>query len=111
MAYTHAIDETLIALADPTRRAILQRLRVGAMPVGVLAEGLPVSRPAVSQHLRILSNAGLLIVTPQGNRRLYGLAPTGMNGLRAYLDDLWGDALEAFAQAANDLLKDDTHDT
>ncbi|MFT5065396.1 MAG: DNA-binding transcriptional ArsR family regulator [Yoonia sp.] len=110
MAYTHAIDETLIALADPTRRAILQRLRTGAMPVGVLAEGLPVSRPAVSQHLRVLSDAGLLIVTPQGNRRLYGLAPAGMDGLRAYIDDLWSDALAAFAQAAHDLSQDDPHD-
>ena len=91
---------TIDALADPTRRAILDRLRGGAMAVGTLAEGLPVSRPAVSQHLRVLSDAGLLIATPQGNRRIYSIAPNGADELRHYLNSLWDDALAAFEQAA-----------
>lgn len=106
MTYEHAIA----ALADPTRRAILDRLRAGALPVGQLAAGLPVSRPAVSQHLRILTDAGLLVVTPQGNRRLYGIDPDGVAGLREYLDVLWDDALTAFAAAAHDLANEDPHD-
>jgi DNA-binding transcriptional ArsR family regulator len=96
MTYELTID----ALADPTRRAILNRLRGGAMPVGALADGMPVSRPAVSQHLRVLSDAGLLIVTPVGNRRLYAIAPGGADDLRRYLNSLWDDALGAFEQAA-----------
>jgi DNA-binding transcriptional ArsR family regulator len=96
MTYASAID----ALADPTRRAIVERLRQGPCPVGTLAAHLPVSRPAVSQHLRVLSDAGLLHVTCQGTRRIYALNPAGMADLRAYLDDLWGDALAAFGRAA-----------
>jgi DNA-binding transcriptional ArsR family regulator len=95
-----AISATMTALADPTRRAIVERLRDGAMPVGVLAAGLPVSRPAVSQHLKVLSDAGLLVATPLGNRRLYAIAPDGIDALRTYLDGLWDDALAAFAAAA-----------
>ncbi len=98
MTYEHAIE----ALADPTRRAILAALRGGPLPVGALARGLPVSRPAVSQHLRVLSDAGLLTVTPQGTRRLYGIDPHGIDDLRAYLDTLWDDALDAFARAARE---------
>lgn len=70
------------------------------MPVCHLAAGLPISRPAVSQHLRVLTDAGLLIVRPQGNRRYYGIAPGGVRELRAFLDGLWDDALAAFAAAA-----------
>ncbi len=90
----------MAALADPTRRAILDRLRDGPRAVGDLAAGLPVSRPAVSQHLRVLCDAGLLAVTPEGNRRLYALVPGGISDLRYYLDGLWDDALDAFARAA-----------
>jgi DNA-binding transcriptional ArsR family regulator len=66
----------------------------------LVADGLPVSRPAVSQHLRVLSDAGLVVVTPQGNRRLYRLAPDGFEKLRHYLDHLWDDALTAFQREA-----------
>lgn len=94
-----------MALADPTRRAILDRLRAGPCPVGQVANGLPVSRPAVSQHLRVLSDAGLVTMTPQGNHRLYRLAPTGIDSLRTYLDSLWDDALAAFQREAEALAK------
>lgn len=98
--------QVLTALADPTRRALLQRLRAGPQPVGRLAADLPISRPAVSQHLRVLSDAGLLQVEPQGTRRLYRLAPQGLEGLRAYLNDLWDDALAGFARRAEDIAKE-----
>lgn len=101
MTYTSPNPETAIAaLADPTRRAIVERLRHGALPVGELAHGLTVSRPAVSQHLKVLSDAGLLEVTPRGTRRVYALAPEGVAALRRYLDALWDDALAAFAAEA-----------
>jgi DNA-binding transcriptional ArsR family regulator len=90
------------ALGDPTRRAILERLRDGAKAVGELAEGLPVSRPAVSQHLRVLEDAGLVVARKQGTRRLYRLDPDGLDELRAALDSFWSDALAAFAAAAQE---------
>jgi DNA-binding transcriptional ArsR family regulator len=90
------------ALGDPTRRAILERLRGGAKAVGELAEGLPVSRPAVSQHLRVLEDAGLVVARKQGTRRLYRLDPDGLDELRAALDSFWSDALAAFAAAAQE---------
>ena len=93
-------EAAIAALADPTRRAIIERLRSGPCAVGVVAAGLPVSRPAVSQHLRILSDAGLVTVIPKGTARLYQLAPTGIDGLRHYLDSLWNDALDAFRREA-----------
>lgn len=99
MTYAMAIE----ALADPTRRAILERLRAGPLPVGDLARGLPVSRPAVSQHLRVLADAGLLQATPCGTRRLYALCPEGMEALRQYLDGLRSDAHGAKAAAASAL--------
>lgn len=101
MSYEYAIA----ALADPTRRDILNRLRAGALPVSAIAQDMPVSRPAVSQHLKVLSDAGLLTVTPHGNRRLYAIAPEGVDSLRRYLDTLWDDALSAFAKAAEDQAK------
>ena len=87
---------TITALADPTRRALVERLRAGPQAVCALADALPISRPAVSQHLKVLRDAGLLLVEPQGTRRLYRLAPQGLADLRAYLDGLWGDALSGF---------------
>ncbi|GGL64908.1 ArsR/SmtB family transcription factor [Wenxinia marina] len=93
-------ETAIAALADPTRRCIVERLRGGPLPVSALADGLPVSRPAVSQHLRVLSGAGLLQVTPHGTRRYYGLAPGGVDELRAWLDAMWDDALAAFAAEA-----------
>jgi DNA-binding transcriptional ArsR family regulator len=98
MAYGKAMD----ALGDPTRRAILERLRGGTKAVGELAEGLPVSRPAVSQHLRVLEDAGLVIARKHGTRRLYRLDPDGLDELRAALDSFWSDALAAFAAAAQE---------
>lgn len=95
-------DMTIAALADPTRRQLLAALRGGPMPVGALADRLPVSRPAVSQHLRVLSDAGLLEVETVGTRRLYRLAPQGVDDLRQYLDSLWSDALIAFQRAAEE---------
>jgi len=98
-------EDAITALADPMRRKIVEKLRAGALPVARIAEGLPVSRPAVSQHLRVLSDAGLLTVTPVGNKRLYAIAPDGVDELRKYLDTLWDDALDAFARAANEKAK------
>jgi DNA-binding transcriptional ArsR family regulator len=88
------------ALADPTRRQIFERLARRPRPVGELAEGLPVSRPAVSQHLRVLADAGLVVATKDGNRRLYRVNPRGVAGMRSYLDRFWTDALAAFEDAA-----------
>jgi DNA-binding transcriptional ArsR family regulator len=91
--YPHA---QLDALGDATRRAILSRLLAGPMPVGQLAADFPVSRPAISQHLRILKNANLVLDRAAGNRRLYQLNPHGFNSLREYLDEFWTQALTAF---------------
>ena len=96
MAYSTAMD----ALGDPTRRAILERLRRGPRAVGELAARLPVSRPAVSQHLRVLEQAGLVRVRREGTRHLYSLNPRGLDELRAYFDRFWDDALAAFKAAA-----------
>ena len=88
------------ALADPTRREIFERLARRPRPVGELAEGLPVSRPAVSQHLKVLLDAGLVTHAKDGSRRLYRVNPHGIAGMRQYLDRFWGDALGAFEKAA-----------
>lgn len=88
------------ALGDPTRRAILERLRAGPIAVGELARDLPVSRPAVSQHLKVLKDAGLVVDTPAGARRLYSVDPSGIDALRAYLDEFWNLPLERFREAA-----------
>jgi DNA-binding transcriptional ArsR family regulator len=90
----------MTALGDPTRRAIFERLAGGPMAVGAIAHGLPVSRPAVSQHLRILKAAGLVRSRPVANRRLYSLDPNGLAEMRAYFDRFWNHALSAFKTAA-----------
>jgi DNA-binding transcriptional ArsR family regulator len=87
----------LVALADPTRRQVFERLKDGPKPVGVLAENLPVSRPAVSQHLKVLRAAGLVIDRADGARRVYCIDPKGLGALRAWLDQLWDQALAALA--------------
>lgn len=87
----------LTALADPTRRAIFERLRGDPKPVGRIAEGLPISRPAVSQHLKVLNDAGLVRVEIDGVKRVYHIDPKGLGALRAWLDQFWDQALEAFA--------------
>jgi DNA-binding transcriptional ArsR family regulator len=88
------------ALADPTRRAIFERLARGPSAVGDLAREFPVSRPAVSQHLRVLKDAGLVTDRRDGNRRLYAVDPHGVEAMRAYFDTFWSDALAAFQKAA-----------
>ena len=93
-------QKALTALADPTRRSIFERLAAGPRPVVELARGLPVSRPAVSQHLRVLKGAGLVVDRQAGARRLYQLNPDGLGALRAYLDRFWDQALAAFKAAA-----------
>jgi DNA-binding transcriptional ArsR family regulator len=89
-------ETKLDALGDPTRRAILARLLEGPAPVGKLAEAFPISRPAISQHLRILKEANLVHDRPDGNRRLYQLNPEGFDSLRDYFDQFWSLALTAF---------------
>jgi DNA-binding transcriptional ArsR family regulator len=89
----------LTALGDPTRRAIFERLAERPRAVGELARGLPVTRPAVSQHLRVLKDAGLVIDRPAGARRIYQLDPDGVGELRAYLDQYWSRALAAYKTA------------
>jgi DNA-binding transcriptional ArsR family regulator len=86
----------LDALGDSTRRAILERLSKGALPVGELARDFPITRPAISQHLRILKRAHLVTDHAVGNRRLYQLNPEGIEALRAYFDRFWTDALASF---------------
>ncbi len=93
-------EAQLQALGDATRRAILSRLRNGPLPVGVLASGFPVSRPAISQHLRVLKDARLVRDLPEGNRRLYQLDRRGFDSLRDYLDGFWTEALSAFKERA-----------
>ena len=91
-----AAAAALEALADPTRRQLFERLRGGPRAVGELARGLPVSRPAVSQHLAVLKTAGLVRNTAQGTRRVYEIDPDGLGAVRAWLDELWNDALGRF---------------
>jgi DNA-binding transcriptional ArsR family regulator len=87
------------ALGDPTRRAIFERLANGPKAVGEIANGLPVSRPAVSQHLKVLKQAGLVVDRAEGTRRLYQLNPQGIQDLRAYFDQFWNQALASFKEA------------
>jgi DNA-binding transcriptional ArsR family regulator len=96
MTYGKAIT----ALADPTRRAVFERLRGGPRAVGEIARSLPVSRPAVSQHLRVLREAGLVSERRDGTRRLYSVNGDGLVELREYLEGFWQDALDAFKTAA-----------
>jgi DNA-binding transcriptional ArsR family regulator len=91
-----AYGEILAALNDPTRRRILELLRVGPRAVGELALELPVSRPAVSQHLRVLAATELVAVQSAGTRRIYRVRPEGLEPLRRYLEAFWGDALRSF---------------
>jgi len=89
----------LVALGDPTRQAIFELLADGPRPVGEIAAHLPVSRPAVSQHLRILKDAGIVSDRAVGTRRLYEIDPNGVAAMRTYLDRFWEKALDAFARA------------
>jgi DNA-binding transcriptional ArsR family regulator len=90
--------QLMIALGDPMRQEILEKLRAGPRSVGEIAAGMPISRPAVSQHLKVLKDSGLVAETRQGTRHYFAIAPEGIGELRAYLDGLWSDALAAFAR-------------
>jgi DNA-binding transcriptional ArsR family regulator len=98
MAYRDALQ----ALGDPTRRLIFERLRGGPLPVGQIAAGLPVSRPAVSQHLRVLKEAQLVKEQRDGARNIYSVAPEGLESLRAYVDGFWGAILDEYAKKVDD---------
>jgi DNA-binding transcriptional ArsR family regulator len=88
-------DRALAALSDPTRRQVFERLKPGGRAVGEIAKGLPVSRPAVSQHLKVLKEAGLVRETRDGTRRIYEIDPQGLGQLRRWLDQFWDTALDA----------------
>jgi DNA-binding transcriptional ArsR family regulator len=88
------------ALAEPMRQTIVERLSERPMAVGELAAGLPVTRPAVSQHLKVLKEAGLVRDSAQGTRRIYAIDPAGLGAIRAWLDRFWDRALAAYAEAA-----------
>jgi len=94
-------DTVLVALADPTRRAILELLKGGPSAVGELADQLPVSRAAVSQHLRVLKDAQLVSETAMGTRHIYRAEPKGLMELRRYLESFWGQMLFAYAKKAD----------
>ena len=91
-------DSVLRALADPTRRAVFESLRKGPRSVGEVAAGLPVSRPAVSQHLKALKEAGLVLERHRGTRHFYAIDPGGLEPLRRYLDGFWGEVMAAFGR-------------
>ena len=102
MTYEFALS----ALSDPTRCAVFERLARTPSSVSALAAELPVSRPAVSQHLKVLSDAGLVTVRAEGARRIYSARPESLQALRDWLDGLWGDALASFAEAAEKEARD-----
>ncbi len=102
MTYSPDAAEVLDALGDPTRRAVLELLRGGPRAVVDIASELPVSRPAVSQHLRVLKGAGLVTERKDGTRNLYRVDPDGLAALRTYLESFWIDALAAFKDAADE---------
>lgn len=89
-------DRVFAALNDPTRRAVFERLRTGPKPVGEIARALPVTRPAVSQHLKVLKEAGLVDDRSEGTRRIYHIDPKGLGAMRAWLDQFWTCALDSF---------------
>jgi len=99
--------QVLTALADPTRRKILESLRAAPRTVGELAADQPVSRPAVSQHLRVLAGAGLVRVEPRGNRRVYSVRRDGLDELRRYLETFWSDVLNAYSAEIARRMKND----
>jgi DNA-binding transcriptional ArsR family regulator len=99
--------EAWTALGDPTRLAIIQRLADGPKAVVELARELPVSRPAVSQHLRVLKDAGLVVDEPAGNRRIYRIDPQGLAALRSQLDSFWEKALDTFKATVEETHKED----
>jgi DNA-binding transcriptional ArsR family regulator len=110
-AARRAAGRALEALGDPTRRTIFEHLVGRPRSVRELADVLPVSRPAVSQHLKILKRSGLVIDRPFGTRRIYRVDPTGVAAMREYLDQMWDAALVAFAAAVEEQPANDTTHT
>ncbi|MCK8483030.1 metalloregulator ArsR/SmtB family transcription factor [Aliiroseovarius sp. S2029] len=94
-------QESLSALADPTRRRIFETIAQSPQPVGALAKTLPISRPAVSQHLKVLSDAGLVLCRVEGTRHIYAARPDGLAQLRAWLDRYWDKVMDGFADEIN----------
>jgi DNA-binding transcriptional ArsR family regulator len=105
-----AYGDAIAALADPTRRSIFERLRLGPKPVVELARGLPVSRPAVSQHLRVLKEAGLVSDRKRGTRHYYSVDGDALAELREYFESFWEDALAAFKEATEKGEQDESAD-
>jgi DNA-binding transcriptional ArsR family regulator len=105
MSRKNTAAAALAALSDPTRRQLFERLRTGPRAVGELARGVPVSRPAVSQHLAVLKAAGLVKDRAQGTRRVYEIDPKGLGAIRAWLDGMWDNALQSLE---SDIEQDDT---
>lgn len=93
-------ERALDALGDPTRRAVFKRLKSRSLSVGEIADGVDVSRSAVSQHLKVLKDAGLVVARAEGTRRLYAVDARGIEAMREWLDGFWDDALVAFKRAA-----------
>jgi DNA-binding transcriptional ArsR family regulator len=98
-------EKAFAALADPSRRRVFERLRAGPLSVGAVAKGMPVSRPAVSQHLKVLKDAGLVTDHAEGTRRVYSIDPQGLAAVRSWLDQFWDDALAVFQAEAERKLK------
>ena len=96
-----AYRESLAALSDPTRRAVFERVIGGPRSVGEIAQGMPISRPAVSQHLKVLRDAGLVQEQREGTRRIYSADARALGELRAYVDEMWRSALGKFATNVN----------
>jgi DNA-binding transcriptional ArsR family regulator len=107
MATSTAAGDPFDALGDPNRRAILELLRRGDRSVGELAQELPISRPAVSRHLRLLKDAGLVSDRPEGTRRLYRLHDSGIAAVREYVEQVWGDAAARFRLVAENTAERD----
>jgi DNA-binding transcriptional ArsR family regulator len=105
-----AYGEAIAALADPTRRTVFERLRGGPRPVVEIARGLPVSRPAVSQHLRVLKDAGLVRERRQGTRNYYSVDGDALEELREYFENFWDEALAAFKEQAEKGATDESPD-
>ncbi len=97
-----AYEDTFSVLGDPTRRQVYEAVAQRPRAVGELAADLPVSRPAVSQHLKVLSDAGLVLCRAEGTRRIYAARPEGLAELRAWLERYWSDVLESFAAEVNE---------
>ena len=104
-------NDAFAALSDPTRRHVLERLAAGPRAVSEIAEGLPVSRPAVSQHLKVLKEAGLVSDRQEGARRIYAIDPKGLGAMRAWLDQFWDTALLAFKAEAERIANDEKEDS